>query len=99
MWWGVEETFAKLFTPLERAPNFDSNPENVLRVAIVLSEGQVWYNLAMMPALIGLHGAYYMVLFRSGEYVGHLSYAMLLLLILLVLQVWIITLGRCTTCI
>ncbi len=58
--------FAELFARLECAPNLDSNPENALSVALVLTEGKVWYNLAMTPALIGLHGAYYMVLFHPG---------------------------------
>ena len=76
-----------MFACLECASNFDGNPENVLRVALVLLEGEVWYNPAMTPALIGLHGAYYMVLFHPGEYLGYVSYAILLLLISLVLQV------------
>ncbi len=50
-------------------PEFDSNPEDALSAALVLSEGEVRYNLAMMPALIGLHGAYYTVLFCPGEYI------------------------------
>ena len=61
--------FAELFARLECAPNFDGNPENVLSVALVLTEGEVRYSLAMTPALIGLHGAYYTVLFRPGEYI------------------------------
>ena len=69
LWWGIKETFAELFTRLECAPNFDGNPENVLSVAFVLTEGEVRYSLAMTPALIRLHGAYYMVLFHPGEYI------------------------------
>ena len=61
--------FAELFACLECAPNFDGNPENALSVALVLTEGEVRYNLAITPALIGLHGTYYMVLFRPGEYI------------------------------
>ena len=95
---GIKETFAELFARLECAPNFDGNPENALSVALVLTEGKVRYNLAMMPALIGLHGAYYIVLFRPGEYTGYSFHAPILRLSLPVLQVWIIMLGRCTTC-
>ena len=61
--------FTELFARLECAPNFDGNPQNVLRVAHVLTEGKVRYNLAVTPVVIGLHGAYYMVLFRPGEYI------------------------------
>ena len=76
--------FAELFTRLECAPNFDSNPENVLRVALVLTEGKVWYNPAMTPAVIRLHGAYYMELFHLGECTGHSLCAPILRLILLI---------------
>ena len=69
LWWGIKETFAELFARLECAPNFYGNLENALSVALVLTEGKVRYNLAMTPALIGLHGAYYTVLFRPGEYI------------------------------
>ena len=58
-----------MFARLECALNFDGNPENMLCVALVLTEGEVWYNPAMTPVVIGLHGAYYMVLFRPGEYI------------------------------
>ena len=67
MWWGVEETFADLFAHLECAPNFDGNPEGMLHVAL----GDVGYNPVMTPALIRLHGAYYMVLFHPGECNGY----------------------------
>ena len=59
--------FAELFTHLECALNFDGNPENALSVALVLTEGKVRYDVAMTPALVGLHGAYYTVLFRPGD--------------------------------
>ena len=59
-------TFAEFFAHLECASNFVGNPENVLRIALVLMEGEVWYNPAMSQAVIGLHGAYYTVLFRPG---------------------------------
>ena len=36
----------------------------------------------MMPALIGLHGAYYTVLFRPGEYTVYPLYAPILQLVL-----------------
>ena len=61
--------FAELFARLECAPNFNGNPEDALIAALVLTEGKVRYNLAMTPALIGLHGAYYTVLFHPGEYI------------------------------
>ena len=69
LWWGIKETFAELFAQLECAPNFDGNPEDALSAAIVLTEGEVRYDVAMTPALVGLHGAYYTVLFRPGEYI------------------------------
>ena len=58
-----------MFTRLECAPNFDGSPENALSVALVLTEGKVWYSPAMTPALIGIHGAFYIVLFRPGEFI------------------------------
>ena len=82
LWWGIKETFAELFACLECAPNFDGNPENALHVALVLTEGKVWYNPAITPALIGLHGAYYTVVFRPGEYFVYPLCAPILQLIL-----------------
>ncbi len=61
-----EETFSELFARLECASNFDGNPENVLHVALILLEGEVWYNPAMMPTVIGLHGAFLYGLVPSG---------------------------------
>ena len=69
LWWGIEETFAELFARLECAPNFDGNPEDALSADIVLTDGKVRYDVAMTPALVGLHGAYYTVLFCPGEYI------------------------------
>ena len=68
-----------MFTCLECAPNFDGNPEGALHVTL----GDIGYNPAMMPVLIGLHGAYYTVLFRPGEYNVYLLCPPILRLILL----------------
>ena len=59
----------ELFAREECAPNFDGNPEDALSATIVLTNGKVQYGVAMTPALVGLHGAYYTVLFRPGEYI------------------------------
>ncbi len=55
-----------LFTCLGCAPDYDGNPFNVLEVRMV--PGELEYNPAEMPALIGLYGANYTILFYPGEW-------------------------------
>lgn len=63
---GTNKTHVDLFACLRCALNFNGNPHDKLFITIM--PDYVEYDPAEMSASIGLHGAYYMFMFRPGEY-------------------------------
>ena len=57
-----------LFVHLRCASNFDGNPYDKLSIVIMPAHDK--YNPAKMPTSIGLHGAYYTIVFRPGKCAG-----------------------------
>ena len=60
--------FIDLFAHLECASNFDGNLYDKLSIVIISDHDK--YKLAQTPASIGLHGAYYTIMFRPGMCAG-----------------------------
>ena len=61
LWWGVEETFADLFAHLKCTSHYNGNLEDKLCMAIMPDYMEC--SPEETRASIGLHGAYYTVMF------------------------------------
>ena len=68
-WWGVEETLGDLFAHLGCVLDYDGNLHDALCVTLI--PGDMECDLSETPALIGLHGASYTVVFHPGERFRH----------------------------